>query len=38
VALWEFVKRTPDGRFTARQAPGEKHDLSLDAFNFVPDY
>ena len=38
VALWDFVKRTPDGRFAAHQAPGETHDLSLDAVNYVRDY
>lgn len=38
VALWDFNKRTPDGRFAAYQAPGESHDLSLDAVNYVRDY
>lgn len=34
-ALWDFVKRTPDGRFTAHSPSG---DLSLDAVNYVRDY
>lgn len=38
VALWDFVQRTPDGRFTARTPPGESHDFSLDAVNYVHDY
>lgn len=38
VALWDFVKRTPDGRFGAHQAKGERADLSLDAMNYVLDY
>lgn len=33
-ALWDFVKRAPDGRFAAH-GPG---DLSLDAVNYVRDY
>jgi hypothetical protein len=38
VALWDFVKRTPDGRFAAHQAPNESHDLALDAVNYVRDF
>lgn len=38
VALWDFVKRTPDGRFTAHIAPGDTHDFALDAVNYVRDY
>lgn len=36
VALWDFVKRTPDGRFDAYTAHGE--DFSLDAQNYVRQY
>jgi hypothetical protein len=38
VALWDFVKRVPDGRFAAHQAPRERHDLTLDAGNYVRDF
>ncbi len=38
VALWDFVKRTPNGRFAAHQAPRETHDLTLDAVNYVRDF
>jgi hypothetical protein len=38
VALWDFVKRAPDGRFTAHLAPGDTHDFALDAVNYVRDY
>jgi hypothetical protein len=38
VALWDFVKRTPDGRFDAHKGEGEKADLSLDALNYVREY
>lgn len=40
VALWDFVKREPgpNGRFGAHQAPGDSHDLHLDAVNYVRDY
>jgi hypothetical protein len=38
VALWDFVKRTPDGRFAAHQAREESHDLALEAANYVRDF
>lgn len=38
VALWDFVKKAPDGRFAAHQAQGERHDLALDAVNYVRDF
>ncbi|MFN0102929.1 MAG: hypothetical protein ACKV2U_12665 [Bryobacteraceae bacterium] len=38
VALWDFVKRSPDGRFTAHLGPSDNHDLALDAVNYVRDY
>jgi hypothetical protein len=38
VALWDFVKRAPDGRFAAHQSPRETHDLTLDAVNYVRDF
>jgi hypothetical protein len=38
VALWDFVKRGPDGRFDAHQKPGGRHDLRLDAVNYVREY
>lgn len=37
VALWDFVDRV-DGRFTAHQARGDRHDFRLDAVNYVRDY
>ncbi|MBL8242078.1 MAG: hypothetical protein JNM66_31925 [Bryobacterales bacterium] len=33
-ALWDFVKRTPDGRFASHS----KSDLALDPVNYVRDY
>lgn len=38
VALWDFVERTPEGRFAARVAKGEKADLSLEVMNYVRAY
>jgi hypothetical protein len=40
VALWDFVKREPDGahRFTAHVPPGATHDFALDAGNYVKEY
>lgn len=38
VALWDFVKRSPDGRFDAHKTNGESHDLRLDAMNYVRDF
>ena len=38
VALWDFVKRDPQGRFAAYQAPADRHDFSLDAMNYVREY
>lgn len=38
VALWDFVKRAPDGRFAAHQSPRETQDLTLDAVNYVRDF
>jgi hypothetical protein len=37
-ALWDFVRRGPDGRFAAHTPKGERHDLTLDAVNYVRDY
>lgn len=37
-ALWDFVKKTPDGRFAAHTPRGEKADLSLDPVNYVRDF
>lgn len=37
-ALWDFVKRTPDGRFAAHTPRREKADLALDAVNYVRDF
>lgn len=38
-ALWDFVKREPDGeRFDAWKPPGERADLRLDLINYVRDY
>ena len=40
VALWDFVKREPDGerRFTAHVPPGTTNDFALDAANYIRDY
>jgi hypothetical protein len=38
VALWDFVKRSQDGRFDAWQSKGAQTDLRLDAVNYVRDY
>jgi hypothetical protein len=39
VALWDFTTRNPnDGRFTARTAPGNTHDFTLDPVNYVRDF
>ncbi|MBC8166705.1 MAG: hypothetical protein H7Y20_12640, partial [Bryobacteraceae bacterium] len=39
VALWDFVFREPGGgRFLAHQPNEAKHDLALDAVNYVRDY
>lgn len=38
VALWDFTERTPEGRFAARVAKGEKADLSLEVTNYVRAY
>jgi hypothetical protein len=37
-ALWDFTKRTPDGRFDAHKARRERADLSLDPVNYVRGY
>jgi hypothetical protein len=34
-ALWDFVKRAPDGRFDAYKAKNVTQDLRLDAINYV---
>jgi hypothetical protein len=40
VALWDFVKREPDGayRFTAHVPAGATNDFALDAGNYIKDY
>lgn len=38
VALWDFVQRDAEGRFTAHQPPGATPDFHLDAINYVHDY
>jgi hypothetical protein len=40
VALWDFVKREPDGarRFTAHVPKDAKNDFALDAANYIRDY
>ncbi|QOY89762.1 LamG domain-containing protein [Paludibaculum fermentans] len=38
IALWDFVQRDPQGRFTAHQPPGATADFHLDAINYVHDY
>ena len=40
VALWDFVKREPDGarRFTAQVPAGATNEFALDAGNYVKDF
>src|SRR5512139_106668 len=40
VALWDFVKREPDGakRFSAHVPPGSTNQFPLDAVNYIRDY
>ena len=37
-ALWDFAKRTQDGRFAAHTPRREKADLSLEPLNYVHEY